>query len=69
MKSSEEVVRKVKYVLDHSEQFSLYMLKRDYEIDKKSISNVRNGLRDLDKLQLKTIIKLLNAYDEQTKKV
>lgn len=69
MKTSEDVEYKVKYVLDNNEQFSLYMLQKDYGIEKKSISNVRNGLRDLENLQFKTIIKLLNVYDDKTKKV
>lgn len=67
MKNSEMIMKQIKYVIDHSDIFSLYVLEKDFGIDKKSMSQIRNGKRSVERLQLQTVLKLINAYEKKFK--
>ncbi|MCT6851224.1 MAG: hypothetical protein M3001_11695 [Staphylococcus epidermidis] len=67
MKNSEMIMKQIKYVIDHSDIFSLYVLEKDFGIDKKSMSQIRNGKRSVERLQLQTVLKLINAYEKKSK--
>lgn len=62
---SDEVQRRVRYVFEHSEDFSGYYLSQKFGMDKGNISKIRSGKRPIDKLSLKTISEALDAYDSK----
>lgn len=65
MTDIESVLNKMNYIIDHSELFPLRMLEDEFGISRKRMSNLRNGLSDLNKTQWLTVVKIVKAYDSK----
>lgn len=68
MTDIKSVLNKMNYIIDHPELFPLRMLEDEFGISRKRMSNLRNGLSDLNKTQWLTVVKIVKAYDTKAKK-
>lgn len=63
---SDDLVKKVRHVINDKE-LTGYKLAKEYGLSEGNISSLRSGKRSIYKLNLSSICKVLNAYENSSK--